>query len=59
VEEGAPADVVDLGGFPAEAKGADDVVAIWRMEPEELFGWTGFPNLDLRGVINKICSRCK
>lgn len=59
LEDGAPADIVDRGGSPAEAKGDDDGVAIWRMEPEELFSWNGFPDLDLRDVINKIRNRCK
>ncbi|BDA44405.1 hypothetical protein COCOBI_05-5890 [Coccomyxa sp. Obi] len=33
-----------------------DEVEVWRMEPEELFSWSGFPDIDLRSVVDKIRS---
>ena len=36
---------------------SDSDINIWRMEPEELFSWNGFPELDLRGFVKKIRGR--
>lgn len=30
---------------------------VWRMDPEELFSWSGFPDIDLRSVVDKIRTR--
>lgn len=35
-------------------EGADD---IWKMEPEELFSWSGFPDIDLKNIVDKVCGR--
>ncbi len=38
---------------------ADKVVGedeVWRMDPEELFSWNGFPDIDLRSVVDRIRS---
>ena len=48
---------MDISGLP-EGQGDEDI-NIWHMEPEELFSWNGFPELDLRGLVNKIRSRCR
>jgi hypothetical protein len=37
---------------PGKATAAEDDV--WRMDPEELFSWSGFPDIDLRSVVDKL-----
>ena len=48
---------MDISGLP-EGR-SDEDISIWHMEPEELFSWNGFPELNLRGLANKIRSRCR
>ncbi len=49
--------MVDISASP-EGQSDEDII-IWHMEPEELFSWNGFPELDLRGLVKKIRSRCR
>ena len=55
-DEASPVEILDLSR-PAEEQGGDEGVHIWHMEPEELFSWNGFPDLDLRGLVRKIRGR--
>ena len=55
-DEASPVEILDLSR-PAEEQGGDEDVQIWRMEPEELFSWNGFPDVDVRRLVNKIRGR--
>ena len=54
--DASPVEILDLSR-PAEEQGGDEDVQIWRMEPEELFSWNGFPDIDVRRLVNKIRGR--
>ncbi|CAK0736710.1 hypothetical protein CVIRNUC_000790 [Coccomyxa viridis] len=56
-DDGYPGDMVDISASPEGQ--SDEDINIWHMEPEELFSWNGFPELDLRGLVKKIRSRCR
>lgn len=52
-DDASPVEILDLSR-PSEEQGGGEDVHIWRMEPEELFSWNGFPNLDMHGLVNRI-----
>ncbi len=52
-EEAPPVEVLDMRK-PKEEQDDDKDINIWHMEPEELFSWNGFPDLDLRGLVRKM-----
>ena len=55
-DEAPPVEILDLSR-PADDEGGEEDAHIWRMEPEELFSWNGFPDLDMHGIVNKIRGR--
>ena len=55
-DDASAAETLDLSG-PAGERDGYEGVHIWHMEPEELFSWNGFPDLDLRGLVRKIRGR--